>query len=277
VVGALIAASVLAMVPCTPSLADTAVTVFEDNFSSDPGTNGKWHDLVRANGDPTTELVWDPVDESLYLTMGGYGQTGWLWASHSLTERDWTMDLRYKTGGGSGGDGIVLAFYASPAVINGGLSQQGYWVHLDTFQNFWDPPAPYVGLSARLYGDGPPPSAFAHTGVDSRVGDNQWHDFRVDFEEGRVRVYLDDMNQAVLDHFIPAMDYSRDGISIWGGSGGRNNQHVIDGVKLFLPDAGPSVPVPEPATATILGAATLGVAAAVRRRRAKGGAARSRA
>ena len=239
-----------------------AGVVFSDDFSTNPLTNGKWGDFYRQNGDPGNELVWNSTLGAFDLTSTGPG-AGFAVANHSLQSRNWVMEYDYRVGGGGSGDGYGFSFYSANDTVGGNRTLQGYWVFFDTFQNSWDPYSHYIGLSKRLTATVTPPIHTSLAAVaDARTEDDRWHHVKVAFDEGRLRLFVDDMSTALLDHTIAGMDYTRDGISFFAL--GNNNYHRIDNVAL-------SVAVPLPASAwTGLGLlGGIGVAAFRRRRRAR--------
>lgn len=239
-----------------------AGTVFSDDFSTDPLTNGQWKDFYRQNSNPATELVWDSASGTFRLTDSVAPGAGFAWADHSLSTRYWSMDYDYRVGGGGSGDGHYFAFYASADSVNGNQTIQGYWIFFDTFQNWWDPYAGYIGLAERLT---PTTQVPIHTPLvsvpDTRVEDDQWHHVQVLFEDTRVRLFVDDMTTAVIDHAISGFDGSRSGLAF--GGLGNNNYHIIDNVRLT--DLGaPAVPLP---TSSHMGLAVLCALAGVARAR----------
>ncbi len=226
--GATLAVAVTQVVPC-----------FEDDFSTNPWTNGRWRDFYQDVRGPGDALVWDEAQGQLALTKGSssfgssWGFNGMLWADYELPGSGWTAELDYWVGGGTapGGlspsDGLLISFHGEP--VTGGVN--GYFVFLDNFRNGWDPDTGFVGL---YHIDGTPSPSNLPERLDwvddGRGRDGQWHHLKLDVLDGRIRVYIDDMSNPILDHTVSDFDGSRSGFGLMGMT--RTDDILVDDVSI---------------------------------------------
>jgi hypothetical protein len=102
------------------------------------------------------DAYWDAVNKYMVLTQAQNGQQGILWLNPEITG-PFEVQFSYKTGGGTGADGIVFMFYKNKRYSPGGgerlAFQQdigtpvpGYGIEFDTFKNSFDPSADHIAL-----------------------------------------------------------------------------------------------------------------------------------
>jgi hypothetical protein len=252
--------SVLAAVLIPPARAGTVV--FEDDFSTNPLTSGKWTDLRREYGDPDSELVWNAADESFDLAKGTPwpgGSGGYAEASIATPDSGWTAAFDYRAP--DDGIGGTLGCY-----FNGKLETPderrpvvlGYYLVIDNAQNAGDPVEGYVGLLRRSTIPEPHELADLLAWVaDDRTSGDSWHHVEISVDEGNVRVYLDDMLHPILEHSITGFDDSWQGLGFFAAT--RETDFAIDNVVVTR-----AVPLPSSSGLTALG--LLGVFLMARRR-----------
>ena len=109
-----------------------------------------------------------------------------------------------------------------------GTHSGGYGIEFDVYNNsaFSDPSANHIaliedGLDNHL--------AYVN---DTRVKDNLWHTVKVYIFSGGVKVYVDNMNSAVLE-WSGALVRTYGGFGFGGATGGLSQSHIIDEVKNF--------------------------------------------
>ncbi len=163
------------------------------------------------------------------------GQAGILWLDRKLNP-PFTAEFEFKAGGGSGADGVVFMFNKKRQYDpNGGgslafLDEEndpvpGYGVEFDNWynRNFDDPSDRHIAIIEDSVGN-----HLASTS-DSRVEDNEWHDARVVATRQSVTVFVD--GQQVLQESVDVnTTYSSVGFA--GSTGGSNNFHRIDDVRI---------------------------------------------
>lgn len=210
---------------------------FGDDFSTNPLTSGKWREFFQDIDGPADALVWDEQDGNFALAIGTptfgspWGSSGWMSAEYELPDSGWTAELDYRSGGGTLSDGLLIHFNSEVETLNGNPVIKGYFVFLDNFQNGWDPASNFVGLYYIDWLSSPSTLPDRLDWVsDSRTRDDTWHHLKIDVEDGRVRVYIDDMSTPILDHVVSDYDLSRNGFGI--GALTRTDDFIIDNVEI---------------------------------------------
>ncbi|MBK7782860.1 MAG: hypothetical protein IPJ58_19185 [Ardenticatenia bacterium] len=241
------------------------VTVFSDDFSTDPNTSGKWRIVNRFAGDLDKEVVWDLDAKTAFLTKASDAKAGVMVADYQLTSKLWEATFRFRAGGGEDplflGEGFVFHFYknvdtylthrpmAAGALGFEGVPPgdstcaqgvncvliEGYGIAFDAFPNG----TPMI----QVIKNRADPGAVLHQVGDTRVLDNAWHDARISFNDGMLSVAIDGGN--VFSHTIASMDYAFSGIAFSAATGLADQNHVIDDFVLR------AVPVPTPTPTSV--------------------------
>jgi len=197
-----------------------------DDFSTDTGL---WTYIGSAYRDEEHEYV--------VLTENINDQVGVIWLKRNVTS-PFTAEFKYKAGGGSGADGIVFMFYKQKNYEPGkggylgfndagGGEVPGYGIEFDNhyYFNSWDPQTSHIALIKD--------SVESHLIYvsDSRTGDNEWHDVKVEVSESTINVYIDG---ELLFTWNGTIDRTYGGIGFSAATGILNNWHIIDDVRLTL-------------------------------------------
>jgi hypothetical protein len=213
--------------------------VWEDNFTSD---SGMWNYIGSTYLDATNGY--------LVLTKNINYQVGIAWFNQSV-KSNFSVEFKYKAGGGSGADGLTLLFYKNKnynPVAGGNLgfvdsgSVPGYGVEFDTNYNseFGDPSGNHIALLKNHVNN-----HLIYVN-DGRTEDFIWHDVKITVNETELEVYLDG---AKLFSWYGTFDKTYDGFGLSGATGSLNNWHLIDDVKIKyeykVNDSIPAGPVAE--------------------------------
>lgn len=227
------------------SIADTVI--FEDDFDSYPvGVNYvPYNNLLLFDNFSTDSGQWEYIgnayrDEGngyVVLTEAVHSQVGVgvIWFKPGMSS-NFTVEFKYKAGGGSGADGIVFMFYKDGNYVPaGGLNLgfvedynpvvQGYGIEFDNWNNwdFNDPSANHIALikdnvaSHLIYVN------------DRRTEDNLWHDVKVTVNETDLLMELDGSE---LLSWSGSFDKTYSGFGFSGATGAANNWHLIDDVRI---------------------------------------------
>jgi len=200
-----------------------AENTFSDDFSTD---TGMWTYVGNA--------YRDKINEYVVLTQNINGPAGVIWLNKSISS-PFTVEFKYKAGGGTGADGLVFMFYKKKdytpdgggrlGFTDSGNSVPGYGIEFDNYYNpeFNDPSANHIALikdhvnNHLIYVD------------DNRTEDNKWHDVKVRVENSMINVSVD--NGTVFT-WNGTINRTYDGFGFSAATGGYNNWHIIDDVKI---------------------------------------------
>ncbi len=221
----------------TPSPVPTPNPSFQsysDDFSAD---SGAWQYVGSAYRDQTNEYL--VLTESVYETAG----VAWF---NAPIQHSFTASFRYKTFGGSKGDGFTLFFFKqtySSLGTGGSLGftnsdhkiVPGYGIEFDGWKNWLSDFQQFDGEINPPDGD-PSSSHIAliegHVGNhlayvnDDRIGDNVWHQVFVEVQESSIRVFVD---QELILEWSGLLNRTYDGFGFSGADGGvGTNWHIID-------------------------------------------------
>jgi len=208
---------------------------YSDDFSAD---SGAWQYLGSAYRDQTNEYL--VLTESVYETAG----VAWFKAP---IQGSFTASFRYKTFGGSKGDGFTLFFFKqnySSIGTGGSLGfttydneiVPGYGIEFDGWKNWLgdfqlfeggeinppdgDPSSSHIALIEGYVGN-----HLAYVD-DDRIGDNEWHQVFVEVQASSVRVFVD---QELVLEWSGVLNRTYDGFGFSGADGGvGTNWHIID-------------------------------------------------
>jgi hypothetical protein len=212
-----------------------SLTLCSDDFSSD---SGFWQYSGSAYRDKTNEYL--VLTESVYLTGG----VAWFKAP---IQGSFIASFRYKTFGGSKGDGFTMFFFKqnySTVGTGGSLGfttvddkiVPGYGIEFDGWKNWVVDFQHFEGGEINPPGADPSSSHIAliegyvgnHLAYvdDNRIGDNQWHQVIVEVQASSVRVFVD---QELVLLWEGPLNRTFDGFGFSGADGGvGTNWHIID-------------------------------------------------
>ncbi|HDJ94994.1 MAG TPA: hypothetical protein ENG46_01485 [Acidilobales archaeon] len=127
---------------------------FEDDFkyANDTEASVNWY-IYRSTGDSFNEIVWDPVNTYVHLVKPARYKAAAIYL-RNFDMADyimWKVDFIAYIGGGTGADGLAVAFYhdlgvSSPGWTLGVSGIPGYFIEIDTWKNDWDPLAHHIAL-----------------------------------------------------------------------------------------------------------------------------------
>jgi hypothetical protein len=196
--------------------------LFFDNFSTD---SAMWKYIGDAYRDPLNGYV--------VLTKNINGQVGVIWFNRRITS-PFTIDFKYRAGGGSGAEGLTFMFYKQTSYepSNGGylgfmnrngIPISGYAIEFDNWQNDWDPSSNHIALIKDHVNN------HLIYVYDPRTGDNLWHNVRVVVNVSEIRVDVDD---STLFTWLGTINTTYGGFGFSAGTGDANNRHIIDNVNI---------------------------------------------
>jgi hypothetical protein len=211
--------------PTPKSLEDiTSAADVADDFSRDTGL---WSYSGNAYRDAQNGYI--------ALTPNNDLQVGNIWLNQDIAS-PFTIEFRYKAGGGTGADGLTLMFYKDKNYEPGkggwmgfnpetGEVAPGYGIEFDNYENsdFSDPIERHIALIKD--------SVVNHlrSAGDQRTEDNQWHQVKVEVNTLSIVAYVDG------DQVI---NFEGDILKNYGGLGfsaatwSYNNWHLIDDVRI---------------------------------------------
>ncbi len=195
--------------------------IVNDDFSSDSGKWTYYGDAYR-----------DTSDGNVVLTKAKNGQVGVIWLKQEI-KSDMTVEFDYYAGGGSGGaDGFVMMFYKDKSytpkgggTLGFGNNVPGYGIEFDSYQNSFDPSKKHIALIENSYKNH---LAYVDT---SCTNDAKWHHVKVEIGNTTVKVYVD--NKLMLS-WSGTIDRTYGGFGFAGATGGLNDWHKIDNVKITV-------------------------------------------
>ncbi len=194
--------------------------IVNDDFSSD---SGKWVYYGSAYRDRSNGYV--------VLTKPQNGEVGVIWLNQEITS-DMTVEFDYYAGGGTGADGFVMMFYKDRSYTPGGGGSlgfgkdiPGYGIEFDSYKNPFDASAKHIALIENSYTNH---LKYVNTGV---TDDGKWHHVKVVIGDNSIDVYVD--NTLMLS-WSGNIDRSYGGFGFAGATGGLNDWHIIDNVKITV-------------------------------------------
>jgi len=141
-------------------------------------------------------------------------------------------EFDFLIGGGTGAEGIILAWVPeyNYATSNGGSldfnNTNGYAVEFDTYTNTNDISEEHIGLIFNKA-----TNHLAQVSLpNNTIEDNTWHHTKIDFNRGKLLVYLDNILYLVynIQDYIPFYGY----FGITGSTGAQTNYHMIDNINI---------------------------------------------
>ena len=142
---------------------------------------------------------------------------------------DFQISFDFKMGGGTGGDGIVFAFFAkiNYSPTGGGAfafnGSEGYGVEFDTVRNVFDPaPTPHIALIRK--------DVYSHllTAYNNQIMDGSWHNASIIVIGNNITVAID--NNIVINH-TENFDRSNKHMFFGSATGDQYNNHYIRNVR----------------------------------------------
>lgn len=224
---------------------DTASTIISVGGSTVPGpAESPW----TLNGSAT--MIGGDV---LRLTEANDFETGTAFYPVAIDSGSITVSFDATIGGGTGGDGLTLAFIdgasASTSVGfgGGGLGYAGLGgaaVALDTAQGAGEPADNFIGVAIDGTAGGP---NYVATGTNIAPLDGATTTVDVIVTDGLLRVYLD--GAEAFDTLITLPDTVLIGFT--AATGGANNVHEIDNVRISTPPLDDAVLSVSPTTVNL--------------------------
>ncbi|MBT4165447.1 hypothetical protein HOE04_00225 [archaeon] len=216
-----------------------AELVFQDDFSTDPNSNGKWTTIK----DPTytgDACIWET--DKFVLTEAVDSIECKADANYNLITKKWKAEFDFTLGSlnvGAPGtdlqaDGIFFYFY------------DDYGIFLDTYCNDDDPTI--FGEEAfctqkeepgtagiKLFQGGYHSTPLASVKETKIIDLLNSHKYTIEFDDnngnGDVIIKVDDT--PVITHTIPSMDYSGNTLSFKGITGEKNSRQIINNFKFY--------------------------------------------
>ncbi len=171
----------------------------------------------------------------LRLTPVSSAVAGTAWITTPVASTAWVASFDFRTGGGSGADGLAFAWLdpstAITAVGSGGgglgvYTLTGYAVEIDTYQNGgWDSDGNHVAVTRT--------ATFTNYAATSSVPifeDTGWHSAEIFFDSGDVDVYVDGTLR--LSTTISGYSYSTALMGFGAGTGSLTNYHDVDNLVI---------------------------------------------
>jgi hypothetical protein len=157
--------------------------------------------------------------------LGG-GSTGSIFLNEAMNANAFSASFDFRTGGGSGADGLTFAFTEAPGVGGGGgglgfTGLKGFAIEFDTYANGGVDSENHVALIQNSYNN--------HLVINNAIPELEtmaWHHVDVTMDQGHVTVAMD--GTTVLDHIIAGYDMSQAFFGFTGANGGLTNYHTID-------------------------------------------------
>jgi uncharacterized protein YraI len=206
-----------------PTVSILSIT-FADDFSSDTGL---WSYSGNAYRDAQNGYI--------VLTPNKELQVGNVWLNQDITS-PFTVEFRYKAGGGTGADGLTLMFYKDKNYEPGRggrlgfISESsevapGYGIEFDNYENseYSDPNEKHIALIKDRV------SNHLRSVGDQRTEDNQWHQVKVEVNARSIVVYVDG-DQVI--NFEGDIDRNYGGLGFSAATWSYNNWHLIDDVRI---------------------------------------------
>jgi len=230
-----------------------ATMSFFDDFSTDPSS--RWT-VFRYSDDTSNEFYWDSSTEVVYLTKAVDSKGTMAFMNYKgVLDTGFHIRFKFKAGGGDGADGFAFAFYKDKSPYetygkcNGGgnlgldaydgtntYQAKGYDVEFDNHDNGdADPSDNHIAITETFSSGSVYDNTHYGTYNTGATEDNAWHDVEIYFDKAsnHIVVYLD--GSKIIDFSgSPFSDYGYpyDGFGFGAGTGGLNNNHVIDNVIL---------------------------------------------
>lgn len=210
----------------TFSFTTQALLTTTDDFGSDSG-------LWTYSG----SAAWDNVNGYAVLTSNNSGQAGNIWFNKDILS-SFIVEFRYKAGGGSGADGLTFMFYKNKNYNPGsggalgfndnfGRDVPGYGIEFDNWGSGADPSWNHIALIKDSVGN------HLQWVNDPRTEDNTWHTVKVAVDDQSIVVNVD--NNKIID-WQGTIDKKYAGFGFSAATGGFTNWHIIDDIKISVPD-----------------------------------------
>jgi len=213
---------------------------FQDDFSTNPNTNGKWS-IFRYANDSNYEAYWSAGEGNWYLTRNSGDKAAAVFAKYELKAQRWQAKFNFKITGGNGADGFVFMFYKNKSAY--GRPQPGGSLGFVLSPN--ETAVAGYGLEFDTYGDygisSPHIAIIKDTQknhltylTSSNLRTSTYHNVEVNFQSGIIQVIFD--GAQVMNYTIPNMDYTYSGIGFSSATGMSNDNHIVDNFELWVND-----------------------------------------
>ena len=197
---------------------------FQDDFSTNTAMWTYYGSAARTGG-------------YMQLTPAVNGQVGRAWYTEPVSY-DFRAEFDWRVWSGSGADGLCFLFYKKTTYLpstggglgfidNGGNAVPGYGIEFDNYLNSgWDANNHHIALMKD--------STWNHLAQvsDTRVADGAWHHTLVTVENSTIKVYVDNMNTALLS-WTGTIDRTFNGFGFAAGTGGLNYNQAVDNVRIW--------------------------------------------
>jgi parallel beta-helix repeat protein len=202
---------------------DFGFSSFQDDFSIDTGLWTYYGNALRTGG-------------YCRLTQNANGLVGRALYNQPI-QSAFIAEFDFLAGGGNGADGMAMNFFKeayTPAAggllgcVDGDQTTLGYSVEFDNYYNGGgDPSANHIAITQNHF--------LNHLASvnDARTEDNIWHHAKVVVIGTSITVYVDDMATPLLS-WNGVVDMTYGGFSFSAGTGGLNNNHFVDNIRVYF-------------------------------------------
>ncbi|WP_457549944.1 DUF2341 domain-containing protein [Archaeoglobus sp.] len=224
--------------------------LFEDNFSTNPNTNGKWI-VYRYSNDPNNEFWWDSTKGWVYLTKAVNNKGSFAFAN--VRGYPIRVEFRYKVGQGTSlwenADGLAFGFDKdiTPYKIDGKCSaggslalrsynhySDGWALELDGYDNGNnDPSGDYIAIARTNTFNGGYPRPADNYYNTKAVEDWRWHTIEMNISGDYSYVKDVKLDGVTILSNVPIQRLGYGYFGIGGATGGANNNHIIDYIKVW--------------------------------------------
>ena len=237
--------------------------LFEDDFSTDPNTNGKWI-VFRYSNDPNNEFWWDSTNGWVYLTKAVNSKGSFAFAN--VRGYPIKVEFRFRAGRGTTfwerADGMAFGFdkdvkpYETDGRCSAGGSlalmsytqySNGWALELDNYDNGGNDPCwggRYIAIARTNAGDWNggwyrPNNNYYCTYATE---DYRWHTIEMTISGDYSYVKEVKLDGTTILTNVPIQKLGYGYFGIGGATGGANNNHIIDYIKVWYFKYAPQEP-----------------------------------
>jgi len=226
--------------------------LFEDDFSTNPNTNGKWV-VFRYSNDPYNEFWWDSANGLIYLTKAVNNKGSFAFAN--VRGYPIKVEFKFKAGRGTSfwerADGMAFGFDKdiNPYEIDGRCSaggslalmsynhySDGWALELDNYDNGGNDPCfggRYVAIARTNTFSGGYPRPNNNYYCTPATEDYRWHTIDMTISGDYTYVKEIKLDDTTILTNIPIQKLGYGYFGIGGATGGANNYHILDYIKVW--------------------------------------------